>query len=111
MGKNSSGFTLVEIMIVIMIIGLLASLSYPSYKNSRDKAQRTVCINNLRVLQYAADQYLLNDPESTEIPPGALDEYYSREDTPECPSGGTYSLIITNGNAQAYCDFGFGHEL
>lgn len=110
MGKVKSGFTLVEIMIVVMIIGLLASLSYPSYKKSRDNAQRTVCINNLRVMQHAADRYLFENPGTTEITPEDLDEYFSNTHIPTCPAGGSYSIEV-DGDALCECDFGFGHEL
>lgn len=109
--KNKSGFTLVEIMIVVMIIGMLATLSYPSYKKSRESAQRTVCINNLRVMQHAADRYLFKHPGTATIDPEDLDDYYSKKHIPECPAHGNYSIQVQNGDARAYCDYGFGHEL
>ncbi|MGA0333981.1 MAG: type IV pilin protein [Kiritimatiellia bacterium] len=110
MGKAKSGFTLVEIMIVVMIIGLLASLSYPSYKKSRDNAQRTVCMNNLRIMQHALDRYMMENPGITSISPRDLEDYYSKQHIPECPAGGTYSIVV-NEDAMSQCDFGFGHEL
>ena len=103
------GFTLVEIMIVVMIIGMLASLSYPSYKKSRQNAQRTVCVNNLRVIQHAADRYLFDRPGLTSLDPDDLEDYY-KQSIPSCPAGGTYSIVI-NGDAAAFCDFGDDHEL
>lgn len=102
---------MVEIMIVVMIIGMLATLSYPSYKKSRDSAQRTVCINNLRIIQHAADQYLFERPGLDSISPDDLMGYYSKSQLPECPAHGNYSIIVENGDPRAFCDFGFGHEL
>ncbi|MDF3130367.1 prepilin-type N-terminal cleavage/methylation domain-containing protein [Kiritimatiellaeota bacterium B1221] len=110
MKSSNAGFTLLEIMIVIMILGMLATLSFPSYKKSRDNARRTVCINNLRILQHAADRYLFERPGLTEIDPDDLDDYYSHNNRPECPDHGIYSIEI-NGDANAICDYGFGHEL
>mgnify|MGYP001408561270 CR=1 FL=1 len=62
---KKSAFTLVEIMLVISVIGLLASLSIPSIMRSRNTARAGTCINNLRQLEDAKEQaaleYNLND--------------------------------------------------
>lgn len=110
MREQKLGFTLIEIMIVVMIIGMLARMSYPSYKRFRENAQRTVCINNLRIIQHAADRYLFDHPDLTELDPGDLNDFY-KQSSPTCPSGGTYSITLDGGDAHAFCDFGFGHEL
>ena len=57
--RSSSGFTLVEIMIVVVIIGLLAAMAIPAFQKVRASSQDKVVIGNLRQLFGAADQYYL----------------------------------------------------
>ena len=52
MKQMKQGFTLVEIMIVVAIIGLLASIAIPSFMKARTQSQQNACINNLRPVSY-----------------------------------------------------------
>src|SRR5665811_1444447 len=58
------GFTLVEIMIVVAIIGLLASIAVPNFVRARTTAQMNACINNLRQIDGAIQQYALENHSS-----------------------------------------------
>ena len=57
--RKQSGFTLVEIMIVVAIIGLLAAIAIPAFMKARNSARRNACINNLRQIDGAKDTYAL----------------------------------------------------
>lgn len=63
--KNKKGFTLVEIMIVVVIIGLLAAMAIPAFKKVRETSQEKALTNNLRQLASGADQYFLETGLST----------------------------------------------
>ena len=63
--KSSQGFTLVEIMIVVVIIGLLAAMAIPAFQKVRTSSQDKAVLNNARQLAAAADQYFLENGVSS----------------------------------------------
>ena len=71
------GFTIVELMIVVAVIGLLLALAIPNFVKSRDTAQLAVIYNNLRAIETAKDQWALENKkvtgDSTDLP--ALSDY------------------------------------
>lgn len=92
-----AGFTLVEIMIVIAIIGLLAGIAVPNYVKARATSQATSCINNLRQIDSAANQFALEQHKRTGqyiAFPDDLTPYIqlnANNNVPACPAGGNYS--------------------
>ena len=59
--NNKKGFTLVEIMIVVVIIGLLAAMAIPAFNKVRQSSRESAVTNNLRQIANAADQYMLQE--------------------------------------------------
>lgn len=62
---HNNGFTLVEIMIVVVIIGLLAVIAIPAFQRARTTSQEKAVYNNLRELGSAAQQYFLEEGVTT----------------------------------------------
>src|SRR5207245_1126620 len=63
--NRKSGFTLVEIMIVVAIIGLLAAIAIPNFVKARETAQLNSIVNNLRIIEGAKDQWALENKKGT----------------------------------------------
>jgi prepilin-type N-terminal cleavage/methylation domain-containing protein len=73
MNIKKTGFTLVEIMIVVAIIGLLAGLAIPNFIKQRRNANAKACVNNLRVIDHAVQQWALETKKSgTDLVPSPL---------------------------------------
>jgi prepilin-type N-terminal cleavage/methylation domain-containing protein len=106
---KKSGFTLVEIMIVVAIIGLLAAIAIPSFVRARTTSQTNACINNLRQMDGAKDQWAIenNKVDTDAVTTGDIAPYV-KGGIPSCPAAGTYA--VTTVAADPTCTIA-GHVL
>lgn len=109
---GSGGFTLTEIMIVVAIIGLLATLAVPELFRVRDRTWMKKCVNNLRLLQEAKYQYSIENTVPSTTVPGEEDIgiYIRGGRIPDEPAGGFYT--IKSIEEDPVCNTGLeGHKL
>ncbi len=101
MKNQKRGFTLVEIMIVVMIIGLLAAMALPGFAKARLTTQSNACISNLRQIESAKDQYAMEVGLQAGDAVPLVGVISHLKAMPACPVGGTYALGTVSGSAGA----------
>ena len=99
--KIAAGFTLVEIMIVVLIIGILLAIAIPNFVQARESARAKACTGNLKQIDSASQQYAMDAKlSSTSSVTGGVGTLvtgsYLRA-TPSCPENGTYAVGATLG--------------
>lgn len=97
-GVSARGFTLVEIMIVIAVIGIMAMIALPNFAKARATAQQKACIKNLHSLSETKQLWGFENKKQPTVTPTAaqIRVYFGQNRMPVCPSRGTYTLRRLN---------------
>jgi prepilin-type N-terminal cleavage/methylation domain-containing protein len=99
--SRKAGFTLVEIMIVVAIIGLLAAIAIPNFVKARQASQKSACIANLKQIQgaiatWALENKKVNGDTVVKAELFGASNYIRIE--PACPANGTYGYLTVADN-------------
>ena len=111
MKTSKQGFTLVEIMIVVAIIGLLAAIAIPSFMKARTTSQQKACINNLRQIESGKEQWALAEKKAqgAAVVTSEIDVYLKA--SPVCPANGTYDYKVIGTDATCSIATPVAHHL
>ena len=89
------GFTLIEIMIVVLIIGILLAIAVPNFVKARESSRTKACVSNLKQVEAAKEQWAMDNKKTGTDTPADADLFggtaYIKK-KPDCPSGGTYTV-------------------
>jgi hypothetical protein len=109
-GATTSGGKEMAGAVLIAPIGILAGVALPAFAGARRQSQMNGCINNLRQIDAAKEQWALEQNKKNGDPvsiPG-ISQYIKGNRIPTCPQGGTYKINAIGANPE--CDFP-GHQL
>ena len=110
LGRKAAGFTLVEIMIVVLIIGILLAIAIPNFVTARNTSRARACIANLKEIDSAKQQYIMDQKvasnfsftnDSNSSMPDLVTTYIRK--LPACPAGGTYT--VGDGTTNPSCNY------
>lgn len=95
MSWKRRGFTLIEILIVVLILGILLAIAVPQWMRARESARKTTCLSNLRQIDNAKEQFAIENRLNTGTAIEESDifpEYIRGSSFPSCPVNGVYTV-------------------
>jgi prepilin-type N-terminal cleavage/methylation domain-containing protein len=102
--RSHKGFTLVEIMIVVLIIGILMAIAVPNFIKARESSRRNSCVANLKQIDSGKEQWAMDMKKTTGDAcvigdlTGANGYIKGPAAGPTCPSGGAYTVNVVGTN-------------
>lgn len=107
--KRNAGFTLIEIMIVVLIIAILLAIAIPNFLRARETSRAKSCQANMRQIETAKEQWAMDNRKAATDTPAASElvtEYMrgTEDILPDCPSSGSYT--IGNMSTRPTCSIG-----
>ena len=104
---NRKGFTLIELMIVIAIIGILAAMAIPNFKKARASARQKACYSNIRVIQGAVEMYNMDSAQMMNtLSIGDLKAgHYLKEEPVKPETQCSYQGTGLENDGSVYCSF------
>ena len=96
--RDERGFTLIEIMIVVLIIGILLAIAVPNFVKARETSRAKACVSNLKQIDSAKEQWAM-DTKAADGDTGPLMSAIAGSNlyikaTPSCPSNGNYTVNV-----------------
>jgi len=109
---KTTAFTLLEIMIVVAVIGLLASIAVPAFIRSRNASQQNACINNLRQIDSGKAQWAMaaSRVDGDTGVTASINEYIRGGTTPRCPANGSYTYGVIGTDPDCNADTATAHD-